>query len=110
LGLGTGYEWLDFSLTAFSNTDPNSSRTVAFKWSTTSSGFQFVNVQAGVDLAPGNDKIIAFGPFVDFSVGQFSDLSCSGPLFCSKGPTKTHEWLTLGIRGTFLISPRPRKK
>jgi hypothetical protein len=108
LGVGTGYEWLKFSLTAFSMNDPNSPRTVDFKWSTTSSGFQFLNLQGGVDLAPGRESIGAFGPFVDFSIGQFSHLSCSGPLFCNEGDTKTHEWLTIGIRGTLLVSRPPK--
>ncbi len=53
--------------------------------STSLSGIDFANLQLGVDYKAG------FGPFLSFAVGQYS----------SNGQSSTHEWLTLGVRGTY---------
>jgi hypothetical protein len=78
--------------------------------SSTGKGFEFINLQGGLDfkVAPG----LALGPFLSFSIGQYSSasVSCSGNAcggFASasddideKAP---HQWLLLGVRGTFVV-------
>ena len=51
-------------------------------FSTTASGFEFLNIQGGVDFAPAEHFYP--GPFVSFSLDQYSDISvdCSGPIPC----------------------------
>jgi hypothetical protein len=94
LGLGLGYEWLTFSASGGGQDG-----------SITASGFEFVNLQAGVDFAPSDSANFGLGPFLAFSVAQYSDVSCSGAagLACPGSfETTTHEWLTFGVRGTFV--------
>jgi hypothetical protein len=49
------------------------------------SGFEFGNVQAGLDYKPG------FGPFLGGSIDQYS----------VGGSNTTAEWVTFGVRGTY---------
>ena len=94
LGLGLGYEWLGFSASAAGQDG-----------SETASGFEFINLQAGVDFAPSDQTNFGIGPFLAFSVAQYSDLSCSGAgaAACNVTfETTTHEWLTFGVRGTIV--------
>jgi hypothetical protein len=65
------------------------------------SGFDYVTFMVGADYKPAAD--FGVGPFVNFTLGQYSDASMSGI-----GSTQTqsasvpnqalHEWLILGIR------------
>lgn len=103
LGAGLGYEWLSFGVDV-------SSGGVSQKNTITGRGFEFINLQGGVDfpLAPN----FGLGPFLSFSVGQYSKAStdCSGT---GCDPTDSgsqdidnkamHEWLTIGARGTFVL-------
>jgi hypothetical protein len=92
VGVGVGYEWLTWSIASG-----------GLEGSITGSGFQFVNFQAGLDLLLGDSPAAAIGPFLDFSIGEFSDVSCSGPVLCPTNvDTTNHEWLTLGVRGRFV--------
>jgi hypothetical protein len=103
LGAGFGYEWLTMGFEASGGGEE-------FDVSVTGKGFEFINLQGGVDftLAPG----FALGPFLSFSVAQYSSTSssCSGSA-CGDGDSDDgdieekalHHWLQLGIRGTFVI-------
>ena len=103
LGAGIGYEWLGFSV-------EQSALGQSSTASVTGHGWEFVNLQGGVDfgLAPG----IGLGPFLSLSVGQYdtSSSSCDGD-GCTSSDSRSndidkkalHEWLTLGVRGTFVL-------
>jgi hypothetical protein len=97
LGAGFGYEWLSMSSSA-----GNLEASLGLR------GFELVNLQGGVDFMPSDDANFGLGPFIAFSVAQITAQSCDLPVgadtFSCDGdvPTSTHEWLTLGIRGTFV--------
>jgi hypothetical protein len=85
-GLGLGYEILTGKGTYS-----------GFEFSRSFWGFEFLNLQGGVDFALGES--LAIGPFAQFSVGQFSNTKT--PLGSdSQDITGTHGWLTLGVAGS----------
>jgi hypothetical protein len=94
-GLGFGYEWATLSAT-----EANTSGSLGV------SGFEFVNLQAGISFGLGDAKKFALGPFVAFSLAQYSSVSCGGILAgrCPEDVDEKalHEWLTFGVRGTFV--------
>jgi hypothetical protein len=70
-------------------------------------GFQFFNLQAGADWR-GITPNLGIGPFVMFSLGQYSNCSYSGALAsfpgnCTIQNGSLHEWLTFGVRGAYDI-------
>jgi hypothetical protein len=92
VGFGAGFEW-----TSVGNNFTGRSNGVTY------SGFELAHLMAGLDVR--FSRLLAIGPFLDFSlgtygkqhvvafnIGQDSDIS----------HTATHEWLTLGLRFTFL--------
>jgi hypothetical protein len=82
-GAGLGYEWLTTSLN-----------------SSTVHGWEFLSLQGGVDLSP--IAMLGVGPFVSLSFAQYSKLSsdaASGDI----SNKSLHEWLILGVRGTFSL-------
>lgn len=96
-GYGLGYEWLNFSVDA-----PSA------EFSATASGFEFANLQLGIDFRASENFYI--GPVLSFSLGQYSsqdydDCSGTAAVLCSVDgdidDTSLHEWLFLGIRGGF---------
>jgi hypothetical protein len=94
-GIGVGYEILNASESA-----GGQSASQSF------SGFQFVNLQIGGDY-----KVLpnlGVGPFVMFSLGEYSNCSTSVPGVttgsCTIPNTALHEWLTFGIRGAYDIN------
>jgi outer membrane protein W len=95
LGLGVGYELMKVGVSGGGQ-----------EASTTASGFEFANLQAGADF-----KVVpkfVFGPFLSFSLGQYGSTSNSGAGAAqSPGgdiPNKAlHEWLTFGVRGAFIL-------
>jgi hypothetical protein len=97
VGLGLGYEWLTVGAEA-SNVEV----------STTFSGFEFVNLQAGLDIKAADNFYI--GPFLALTIAQFSDASLDsdvpalGGEFGADGDIEdkaVHEWLLLGVRGAY---------
>lgn len=102
-GGGFGYEWLSqgFFLEAQGNEGD---------LSVTYHGFEFVNVQAGVDL-PLSDTA-GFGPFIGatFASYQKASLSCAGSVCDTEESTSEdiddtalHTWVFLGVRGAFRL-------
>jgi hypothetical protein len=95
-GIGVGYEIANESLSE-----------VAASSSATYDGFQFFNLQAAVDWT-GAAPNLGIGPFVMFSLGQYSSCSYSGGLAafgqgCTISSGSLHEWLTIGVRGAYDI-------
>jgi hypothetical protein len=94
VGLGTGWEILHGSQSAGS-----------VSTSSSLSGFEFVTLQGGADfvLAPS----ITGGPFLSFSLGEYSNASVSGGAggdASASIPNKAlHEWLTIGFRAAYDI-------
>jgi outer membrane protein W len=81
LGLGIGYEIL-------SESESDSSV----------KGMEFLNLQGGADFALAD--AIGVGPFVSFSLGQYSSAKFAGnevPDF----EKAMHQWLVIGAKGTF---------
>jgi outer membrane protein W len=90
-GLGVGYEILSAKQSA-----QGQEQSFSLK------GFEFVNLQAGADFKVANN--VAVGPFVSFSLGQYSSFSVDPevPGLTDDIPNKSmHEWLTLGVKGSF---------
>jgi hypothetical protein len=92
LGLGFGYEFLTQNGSAppqneigGTNVYPN------FR------GPQLLELQGGVDFKTGD--AVVFGPFLSFSLGEFTNESFGGPSQ-TVGPKALHEWLTVGLEGT----------
>jgi hypothetical protein len=82
-GIGFGYEMGSGSI---GDTD------------TSVSGFEFVNLQVGGDYRV--NEQFAFGPYLQFSVGQYSkaDLGAGSDDIQDKA---LHQWFGFGLRGTF---------
>jgi hypothetical protein len=93
-GVGVGYEILNASFS-----QGGQSAGVNYN------GFQFFNLQVGADYKAMPN--LGIGPFVMFSLGQYSNCGFSGALSmgsCSIQNTALHEWLTFGIRGAYDIN------
>ena len=84
IGLGSGYERVSVSSDA---------------GTATLSGWEFANIQAGLDFALGS--AVKLGPWVSFSLGQYSSASSSGSgggISIDLQNKTLHEWITGGIR------------
>ena len=99
-GGGFGYEWFGWSYGL-------SAGTQHVDVSTITRGFEFVNLQLGVDFPL--SETAAIGPFFAFSLGEYAkaSLKCSGD--CSgDAPNLSedihgralHQWLFFGVRAT----------
>jgi outer membrane protein W len=97
VGLGFGYEWASLSATT-------SGRTAGeFK----GSGFEFANLQAGLDYSVASRFVLS--PFISVSFDQYRHLSFSGTaagavtLRGDGSPAKesVHEWILIGVRAAF---------
>jgi hypothetical protein len=97
VGLGIGYEWLGISVSG-AGTDV----------STTIHGFEFFNLQAGLDIAVAEHFYV--GPFVTLTFAQASSASIDcGSIVCSNDfgtsgaiqDKALHEWLLIGVRGAY---------
>ncbi len=88
VGLGVGWEIATLS---YSGSNQSISESV--------SGFQFARILVGGDFRVGS--AFRVGPFVNFSLGQFSSLSSPDPAANGTIANKAlHEWLQFGIKGT----------
>lgn len=94
-GIGIGYEIASVSASAGGQSAGSSF-----------SGFQFFDIQAGADYKVMPN--LGIGPFIDFSLGQFSNCSYSGAASslgsCKIAQTAMHEWFTIGIKGAYDIN------
>jgi PEGA domain len=88
IGLGSGYEKVSLGVS-----DP------AGNGSLDISGWEFANLQLGIDFALGS--VVKIGPWVSFSVGQYGSVggSTGGTGASADITNKTvHEWLMGGVR------------
>jgi outer membrane protein W len=61
------------------------------------SGLEFANLMAGADFKATDSLTV--GPFLSFSIGQYSKVT--GDTSGDITDKAMHEWLTIGIKGTF---------
>jgi hypothetical protein len=103
LGGGVGYEWL--SRGAFVEALERQA-----DFSVTYHGFEFVNVQGGLDV-PLSDSS-AFGPFIATTLASYrkASVSCTGSACDEQASssesiddTALHTWVFLGVRGSFRL-------
>jgi opacity protein-like surface antigen len=90
-GLGLAYEWLSNSGVLL-----NTGEVVDETWS----GGEFV-LEGGVDIPLARQFTI--GPFLGLEFGRFSHYSATGAPSFSIGSTAGHGWITIGLKGTFLL-------
>jgi hypothetical protein len=108
VGLGAGFEWLNASWQKQGRGSPvfGGLSTGDLDHDSQLSGWELVNIQAGLDYRFGAHWGV--GPFVMLSFGQFgsfSDTSYSDPV----EDKAIHEWLVFGVRGVLDIRLRPYK-
>jgi hypothetical protein len=92
LGIGAGYEWFTIGVSQGANSA-----------SATAQGFEFVHAQLGADVSVSPN--VAWGPFIQLTLGQYRHESASsGGSTTSADVTNTalHEFLTFGVRVSFL--------
>jgi len=98
LGLGIGYEWLGFSVSA-------SSQGVSASSLSTIRGFEFVNFQGGLDFSIADHVVL--GPVVSLAVGKYSTDSTSSSFGTDTSSDITdpalHYWLILGVRAAYIL-------
>ena len=93
LGFGFGYEILSLG-----ESMTGDEVAASFK------GFELANLQAGLDLRV--PAAIGIGPFVGYSIGQFSRATTSNALGSTSGGLANpvmHEWLEFGVRGVLAL-------
>jgi hypothetical protein len=94
LGAGLGYEWLSF---VYKSTNVTLSETA--------SGFEFFELQAGLDIVP--VKHLYLGPFLGFTLAEYMTegvecVNCELTASSADIEDKAlHYWLFLGVRGGF---------
>jgi hypothetical protein len=89
VGYGIGFESSAIGISA-----PNGDSSVA------ASGPEFARFMGGVDFRL--TKGFGIGPFVDFSIGEYTHLQTDTPNTTASGSLESksvHEWLALGVRG-----------
>jgi hypothetical protein len=90
VGGGIGYEILGFSEDYMGQ-----------NFSGNVNGFEFLNLQGGVDY-----KVVpnfGVGPFLMLSFGEYSNCSSNQVSPCTLPSTALHEWFTIGVRGAYDI-------
>ena len=89
LGLGLGYEFESETVTMASESHDYGL-----------AGPQFLKLQLGADLELG--RITTVGPFLSWSLAEYTKSSGDGST--EDIPSKAlHEWLTIGVKGTFKV-------
>jgi hypothetical protein len=92
LGYGFGFESIALGISQGGQT-----------WTDSFGGLEFGHFMGGLDFRV--SRVFGIGPFVDFSVGQYTKVHVEGPGLPTTDAdiqTKTtHEWLAFGARGTF---------
>jgi hypothetical protein len=105
LGIGSGYERLSISgsrTTTLPQGYPYySPMTITQDYSAALAGFEFVNLQGGLDVATWDERV-AWGPFAMISLGQYS--TTSGEILkINSGDKAWHCWIELGLRLTAMM-------
>jgi hypothetical protein len=92
VSLGTGWEWTQFKASAG-----------AESISTTFSGWEYFNVQAGVDFSL--SPMFALGPYLGYFGGTYTNVSVSGTVLSQSESIPSanrafHGWFQFGVKGT----------
>ncbi len=92
VSLGTGWEWTRFSIAT-----PTDSAAITF------SGWEYVNVQAGLDF--NLSRTFAVGPWIGWFGGTYSSASSSVSGLSTSGSIDSnfrsfHSWVQFGAKGT----------
>jgi hypothetical protein len=85
VGLGLGYEWLTLK---------QDSQSASVK------GWEFLNLQVGGSFLASPE--FGIGPFASFSVARYGEIEYGG-VSVDIPDTAFHEWLQIGVRGTFSL-------
>jgi hypothetical protein len=91
-GVGFGYEWNTLEV-----------EEGGFSIETTFKGWEFLNLQGGVDFKIGSG-LFSLGPYASLSIGQYDEGEISGSFGSDSGDvpnTSMHQWFDVGIRGKF---------
>ncbi len=88
-GLGAGYEWAE------SVAKRAGSENVRTRYE----GWELLDLQAGADYRV--SASFAVGPYVMYSLGRYSGGSDGGVSFSGSANTTMHQWLGIGVRGTY---------
>jgi hypothetical protein len=93
VGAGFGYEWLT-----------QSRRDAAADVTITHRGWEFLNLQAGLDFSPRAG--VGVGPFASWSFARFDTTTISSSndaISLDIDEPALHHWLVVGVRGTFVL-------
>ena len=95
VSLGTGWEWTQLKASAAGQSA-----------SATFSGWEYFNVQAGVDFPL--SKMFALGPYVGYFGGTYTNVSSSGFAEFINGSIPSedrafHGWFQFGVKGTLTL-------
>jgi hypothetical protein len=96
IGVGGGIEILNAELF-----DPTANAISEFSWA----GFELPLVEAGLDVAV--SRQVALGPYVSWSLGQYTSFSVRTPGFADESgrldDRAFHSWFEVGLRGTLKL-------
>lgn len=95
IGAGIGYEILNLKTTVSMTTPVG---TISQTTDGSDKGMEFFNIQVGGDYKV--DPKCGVGPFVAFTLGQYSSATMNGQSG-SIDKTAIHQWLMFGVRGVF---------
>ncbi len=95
LGFGVGYEVLTLNASRGENEGSRSAK-----------GFEFVNLQGGLDFAAARG--VGIGPFFSLSFGQYDTMAADNGTRSESEDIPSderamHEWITFGLRGAFWL-------
>jgi hypothetical protein len=88
-GVGAGYEWAESV----------AKRAGSQNQRTSVEGWEFLNLQLGADYR--FHPSFAAGPYVMYSVGEYSGGSSGGAAFSSGATDRIHQWLGFGVRASW---------
>jgi hypothetical protein len=112
VGLGIGYEIAGATITV-KDVDVDTGEPFTQEAKYELKGFEFANLQAGFDYK--FSPAVGLGPFVSFSLGRYAsgeqtvtlqqgtDPAVSGTKAGGVTNKTMHEWLVLGVRGSFSL-------
>jgi Outer membrane protein beta-barrel domain len=91
VGVGLGYEWLNITIN-------NNGLSASAQYS----GFNWGDIPVGIDFRL--SKAVRFGPFIDFTLGEYRTGTISEPstIGGTISPRALHFWLSFGVRIVFL--------
>jgi hypothetical protein len=103
IGIGFGHEWLQLNASASAGS-ANASESLTFD------GWNFADLSVGFDFHVA-DSGVGVGPYFELTSGNFTSLSQSvtgtglSPTSGSSdiSAQSSHQWFTLGVRGTFEV-------